>query len=54
MLVRINYTKFENLRQFDEHTNKTTSDLRYEDWGEYMVVWRNDRIELYEDYVSGL
>ncbi|EIW80949.1 hypothetical protein CONPUDRAFT_103997 [Coniophora puteana RWD-64-598 SS2] len=51
MLVRVSYTKSENLsRTFNEHENRVTSHLRYEDWAEFLVVWRKDRIELYEDY----
>ena len=52
MLVRIGHSKSESLgNHFDEKQNRTTSHLRYEDWAEFMVVWRKDRIEIYEDYV---
>ncbi|KAH7885352.1 Pleckstrin homology domain-containing protein [Phlebopus sp. FC_14] len=51
MLVRVSYTKTEWLPvNFDETQNRRTSNLRYEDWAEFMVVWRKDRLELYEDY----
>ena len=52
MLVRVSYTKSEGLgNHFDEKQNRTTSHMRYEDWAEFMVVWRKDRIEIYENYV---
>ncbi|KAL0580133.1 hypothetical protein V5O48_001909 [Marasmius crinis-equi] len=37
-------------RLFDEHIHRQTRDLDYEDWEEFMAVWRMDRIELYENY----
>jgi hypothetical protein len=51
MFVRVSYTKAEGLSGFDEKQNRTISQLRYEDWDEFMVVWRHNRIELYENYV---
>ncbi|KAF8895412.1 Pleckstrin homology domain-containing protein [Infundibulicybe gibba] len=51
MLVRVSYSKTEITgKHFDETIHRTTRNLRYEDWAEFMVVWRKDRIELYEDY----
>lgn len=53
MLVRVSYTKAESLpRHFDEVQNRTTPHLRYEDWAEFLVVWRGERLEIYQDYVS--
>jgi hypothetical protein len=53
MLVRVSYTKSESLpRHFDEVQNRTTPHLRYEDWAEFLVVWRGERLEIYQDYVS--
>ncbi len=53
MLVRVSYSKSEALGlHFDEYQNRMTSGLQYEDWAEFMVVWRRDKIELYEDYVG--
>ncbi|KAG2155842.1 uncharacterized protein EDB93DRAFT_1128478 [Suillus bovinus] len=50
MLVRVSYTKSESLPcHFDEVQNRTTR-LRYEDWAEFLVVWRGERLEIYEDY----
>jgi hypothetical protein len=52
MLVRVSYTKSECLgNHFDEKQNRTTCNTRYEDWDEFMVVWRQNRIEIYENYV---
>lgn len=51
MLVRVSYTKAESLpRHFDEVQNRTTPHLRYEDWAEFLVVWRGERLEIYQDY----
>ncbi|KAK0464663.1 guanine nucleotide exchange factor [Desarmillaria tabescens] len=51
MLVRVSYTESESLGlQFDEYQHRMTSGLRHEDWAEFMVVWRRDFIEVYEDY----
>ncbi|KAG2151386.1 hypothetical protein DEU56DRAFT_777628 [Suillus clintonianus] len=51
MLVRVSYTKSESiLRHFDEVQNRMTPNLRYEDWAEFLVVWRGERLEIYEDY----
>ena len=53
MLVRVAYTKSEGLgAAFDERQNRMTSNIRYEEWQEMMVVWRKNRIEIYEDYVG--
>ncbi|KAF9220965.1 hypothetical protein BS17DRAFT_786276 [Gyrodon lividus] len=52
MLIRISYSKSESLPvQFDEVQNRQTSHLQYEDWAEFLVVWRKDRLEIYEDYI---
>jgi hypothetical protein len=52
MLVRTCYTKAENLSpQFDEIMNRTTRNLQFPDWAEYMVAWRKDRLEIYKDHV---
>jgi len=52
MLVRVDYTKSEGIVNFDESINRTTRDLHYEDWGEFLVAWRKDSIEIYRDHVS--
>jgi hypothetical protein len=51
MLVRIDYTKSEGIIQFDDNTNRMTRNLEYRDWGEFLVVWRKDSVEIYNDYV---
>jgi hypothetical protein len=51
MLVRVSYTKSEDIKHFDDVINRTTRNLRYEDWGEFLVAWRKDRIEVYQDHV---
>ncbi|KAF8158329.1 Pleckstrin homology domain-containing protein [Crassisporium funariophilum] len=50
MLVRVSYTKAEGLAYFDDTVNRTTRNLHFEDWGEFIVVWRKDSIEIYEDH----
>ncbi|KAF9013461.1 Pleckstrin homology domain-containing protein [Cyathus striatus] len=51
MLVRVVYTKLETLSPaFDDSMNRTTRDLHYEAWGEFLVAWRKDNIEIYEDH----
>ncbi|KAF9481182.1 hypothetical protein BDN70DRAFT_855567 [Pholiota conissans] len=50
MLVRVSYTKDEGIAHFDEEINRTTRNLSYEDWGEFLVAWRRDSLEIYRDY----
>lgn len=53
MLVRVVYSRSENISpKFDDSIHRTTRDLQFEDCAEFMVVWRKDLIELYEDHVS--
>ena len=53
MLVRVSHTDAESVgTTFDENQNLITRHLEYEDWSEFMVVWRRERLELYEDYAS--
>jgi hypothetical protein len=55
MLVRVSHTDADSVGiAFDENQNMITQHLEYEDWAEFMVVWRGRRLELYEDYVSRL
>jgi hypothetical protein len=52
MLVRFSHTRSESLGpSFDEAQNRVTRHLRSEQWAEYMVVWRKDFVELYDDWV---
>lgn len=51
MLVRVSYTKSEGITNFDDAINRTTRNLHYEDWAEFLVAWRRDSIEIYRDHV---
>jgi hypothetical protein len=52
MLVRVYTTKAEYLNlHFDESMHRTTRDLEYQDWAEFVVAWRKDFVEIYQDYV---
>ncbi len=52
MVVRVAYCRDGSLApRFDEMQNLSARNLQYEDWAEFMIVWRNDRLELYDDYV---
>ncbi|KAI0051385.1 hypothetical protein FA95DRAFT_1554452 [Auriscalpium vulgare] len=51
MVVRVCYSTEENLGGlFDEQQHRSAQHLQYLDWREFMVVWRKNRVELYEDY----
>ncbi|KAJ3910630.1 Pleckstrin homology domain-containing protein [Lentinula edodes] len=51
MFVRIYSTETVDVFPcFDEALHRVTRDLKYEDWGEFLIVWRMDRIEIYENY----
>ncbi|KDR82730.1 hypothetical protein GALMADRAFT_844524 [Galerina marginata CBS 339.88] len=50
MLVRVSSTKSESLPQFNDAVNRTTRDLHFENWGEFLVAWRRDNIEIYRDH----
>ena len=52
MLVRVSYTEDGVPANFDEARNRTTRHLESEGWAEYIVAWRKDRLEIYEDHVS--
>ena len=53
MLVRVSYTRDEHLgARFDESQSRTAQNMEIQDWVVFLVVWRGDRIEFYEDYVS--
>lgn len=52
MVVRVAYCKNDSLGpSFDELQDRSARDMQYEDWAEFLVVWRRDRLELYNDYV---
>ncbi|KAH9989700.1 Pleckstrin homology domain-containing protein [Russula compacta] len=51
MVVRVAYCKDNSLGScFDEMQDRRTRDMQYEDWAEFMVVWRSGRLELYNDF----
>ncbi|KAF8650148.1 hypothetical protein AX16_005383 [Volvariella volvacea WC 439] len=52
MLIRACYSESPQVvKYFDEATHRTTRGLTFLGWGEYLVAWRGDRIEIYDDYV---
>ena len=38
---------------FDAEEAMKLRDVRSYEWKEFLVVWRKEQLELYEDYVSG-
>ncbi|KAJ7044004.1 Pleckstrin homology domain-containing protein [Mycena alexandri] len=51
MLVRIGYTKSEAIGPvFDEEQSRKTRGVRYDEWAEYIVLWRKDFIHFYEPH----
>ncbi|KAL1748046.1 Pleckstrin homology domain-containing protein [Schizophyllum fasciatum] len=51
MLVRPSFLREATVSaHFDEAENRTTRHVLYSDWKEYLVIWRQNKIELYEDY----
>ncbi|KAF9808582.1 hypothetical protein IEO21_07826 [Rhodonia placenta] len=57
--IKFSYSETDSLpSDFDEWQNRTTGHLYNEDWAEYIVVWRKNRLELYtgharKDWVLG-
>ncbi|KAF5369386.1 hypothetical protein D9758_002548 [Tetrapyrgos nigripes] len=49
ILVRI-YSTEDTIRNFTEERHRTTKGLWLEDWAEFLVAWRKDRIELYKNH----
>ncbi|KAJ7696070.1 Pleckstrin homology domain-containing protein [Mycena rosella] len=51
MLVRVGYSKNESLGTvFDEEQSRKTRGIRYDEWTEFMVLWRKDLIHFYEPH----
>ncbi|KAJ7645455.1 Pleckstrin homology domain-containing protein [Mycena polygramma] len=51
MLIRVGYTKSESIGPvFDEEQSRKTRVVRYEEWAEYIVVWRKDLLHFYEPH----
>lgn len=52
MLIRVYHTELTSFkRSFDEQECRVTRGLEHEEWAEFLLVWREQRLELYEDYV---
>jgi hypothetical protein len=52
MVVRVAYCKDDSFgSHFDEVQDRSARDMQYEDWAEFMVVWRSHRLELYNNFV---
>lgn len=52
MLVRFSYTESESVGiSFDDAQNRVTPHIQHDNWGEFLVAWRKDRLELYKDHV---
>lgn len=53
MLVKVSHNRSEGLpHPYDEAEAGRHPDTLEEDWAEYMVCWRGNHLELYEDWVS--
>ncbi|TFY53099.1 hypothetical protein EVJ58_g9639, partial [Rhodofomes roseus] len=51
MLVKFSHSEAQSLpSNFDEWHNRTTGHLYNEDWKDYIVIWRKDRLELYKGH----
>lgn len=52
MLVRVSHTGLDSIgSNFDENQNRVTPHIHNQNWKEYIVAWRKDRLELYRDHV---
>ena len=52
MIVRVAYCKDDTFGpHFDEMQDRCARDMQYEDWAEFMVIWRGHRLELYNNFV---
>lgn len=53
MLVRFGYSRDDSLGNvFDDEQSRKTRGIRYAEWAEFMVLWRNDQIQFYEQSVK--
>ncbi|KAJ6619492.1 Pleckstrin homology domain-containing protein [Mycena sp. CBHHK59/15] len=51
MLVRVGYSESESIGPiFDEEQSRTTRGIRYDEWTEFVIVWRKDLIQFYEPH----
>jgi hypothetical protein len=54
MVVRVAYCRDDTFRpHFDEMQDRCVRHMQYEDWAEFMVIWRGHRLELYNNFVRG-
>ncbi len=52
MVVRVAYCKDDTFGpHFDEMQDRCARHMQYEDWAEFMVIWRGHRLELYDNFV---
>ena len=52
MVVRVAYCKDDTFGpHFDEMQDRCARHMQYEDWAEFMVIWRGHRLELYNNFV---
>ena len=52
MLVSVFRCEHETLKfPFNEQESRITRGLDSKEWDEFLVIWKNRRIEIYEDYV---
>jgi len=52
MVVRVAYSNDDTFGlHFDEMQDRCARDMQYEDWAEFMVIWRGHRLELYNNFV---
>ncbi|TCD70536.1 hypothetical protein EIP91_002882 [Steccherinum ochraceum] len=53
MLVRVSYTEASSVgADFDEAQDRVDPHIQSDNWMEYIVAWRKDRLELYRDHVT--
>jgi hypothetical protein len=52
MVVRVAYCRDDAFgTHFIEMQDRSARDMRYEDWAEFMVIWRSRRLESYNNSV---
>lgn len=53
MLVRVSYTEAASVgANFDESQDRVNPHIQSDNWIEYIVAWRKERLELYRDHVG--
>lgn len=52
MLVRVIHSNHHEFKHpFNDKSCRSTRNLEFQDWSECIVIWRKNRIEVYQDYV---